>query len=284
MPENAINLDGTRSPIPIRYVPIDRISLDKFNVRTLEKDKDVEELAESILKYGLLQPIVVFQEADKFELVIGQRRLRAYKELRKNGHFQFKEILAVVLPTNIDEEKLKVLSLSENIHRVELNRADIVEVISFLYKKHNKSAKTVAKLLGKSVVYVYDHLKIQDAPEEIKRMLASRELNKEDVKRIMQVAPNDKNKMLELAKEMKGLTGPEKIRLVEIGKKKPEIKSKDLIEEAKKQRVEEKVIVPLSPELIGALDRAVKAFGLSREEIAKKALEDWLGNKGYLKG
>jgi ParB family chromosome partitioning protein len=268
----------------LRPVPIDKIRLDEWNVRTLDKEKGIEELAESILEHGLLQPIVVFQEGDKFNLIIGQRRLRAFKELRKKGYSQFKEIPAIILARRPTEENAKILSLSENIHRVELNRADIVEVISYLYKKNNKSAKKVAKILGKSVSYVYEHLKIQDAPEEIKQMLARGEIKKQDVKRVMEIAPSNKEKMIELAKEIKGLTAPEKVRLVEAGRQKPQAETKELLQDVKKPRMEEKVIVPLTPALIMALDKAVKDIGLSREEVAKKALEEWLGTKGYYHG
>jgi ParB/RepB/Spo0J family partition protein len=217
-------------------------------------------------------------------LIIGQRRLRAFKELSKRGYSQFRNIPTIILSKKPDEEHGKIYSLSENIHRVELNRADIVEVISFLYKKHNKSAKKVSKILGKSVSYVYDHLKIQDAPQEIKEMLSKREIKKEDVKRVMEIAPDNKDKMIKLAKEIKGLTGPEKVRLVEVARRKPQANPEELMQDAKKPHIEEKVIVPLTPALIMALDKAVKEIGLSREEIAKKALEDWLGNKGYYHG
>ncbi len=264
-------------------IRVDKINIGKWNVRTLDREKGIDELAGSILKYGLLQPIVVFQEGDRFNLIIGQRRLRAFKELKKRGYSEFKEIPVVILSKKPDEENSKILSLSENIHRVELNRADVVEVISYLYKKYEKSAKKVAEILGKSISYVYEHLKIQDAPEEIKRMLAKDELKKEDVKRVMEIAADNKNKMIKLAKKMKELTAPEKARLVETGKRKPQAKPEELIEEAKKPRIEEKVIVPLTPALMMALNRAVKEIGLSREEITKKALEDWLGSKGYYK-
>lgn len=273
--------DKNYRPIPVDKINIDNV--DKWNVRTLDKDKGIEELAESILKYGLLQPIVVFQEGDKFNLIIGQRRLRAFKELKKKDYTKFKDIPAVVFSKKPDEETSKILSLSENIHRVELNRADIVEIISYLYKKYDNSAKKVAKILGKSVPFVYEHLKIQDAPDEIKKMLSRREITKEDVKRIMEIAADDKAKMVSIAREMKKLTPPERKRLAEIGKIKPEVKVERLIEEAKKPRIEEKVIVPLPPALMKALDIAVKEIGLSKEEIAKKALEDWLSNKGYYK-
>ncbi|MEW6614025.1 MAG: ParB/RepB/Spo0J family partition protein [Thermodesulfobacteriota bacterium] len=272
MVEKGIN----NSNIPT--LPVNKINIGRWNVRTLDREKGVDELAESIEKYGLLQPIVVFQEGDRYNLIIGQRRVQAFKKLKK------KEIPAVILPEKPDEEHLKILSLSENIHRVELNRADIVEVISYLYEKYNKSAKKVAQILGKSAPYIYEHLKIQNAPEEVKQMLSRKEISKEDVKRVMEIAADDKATMIELAREMKKLTPYERKRLADVVKIKPNAKVKELIEEAKNPRIEEKIIIPLTPKLLKALDSAVKEIGLSREEIAKKALEDWLGNKGYYKG
>jgi len=271
-------------------LPIGKISTEKWNVRTLDKGKGIEELAESILKHDLLQPIVVLKENDKLELVIGQRRLLAFRELKKRGYSKFNNIPSRVLSGKPDEETLKILSLSENIQRTELNRVDIVEVISYLYNKHNKSAKTVAKILGKSVPYVYDHLKIQDAPQEVKQMLSKKELTKEDVKRVMEIAGDNKDTMISLAKEMKKLNPYERKRLAEIGKIEAkektqitEAKVKELVTKSKKPHIEERIVVPLTIELMKALDSAVKDIGLTREEIARKALEEWLGNKGYYK-
>jgi len=269
-------------PRNVPTLPVDKIAVGTWNVRTLDPEKRVEELAESILKYGLLQPIVVFQENDMFHLIVGQRRLRAFRSLEKKGYSKYKEIPAIIFPTKPDEEHLKILSLSENIHRVELNRADIVEVISYLYNKYGKSAKRVAKLLGISVPTIYDYLKIQDAPKEVMKILSRNgRVVKADVKRVMELAPGNEEQMIKLAKEFKKLTPPEKVRAVEIKRRKPEIKPKQAMQEAKKPFTEEKILVPLNPALIKALDTAVKAVGLSREEIATKALEDWLSNKGY---
>jgi ParB family chromosome partitioning protein len=256
-------------------IPIDKIDIGKWNVRTLDRDKKIEELKESISEYDLLQPVVVYEKQGRYKLIIGQRRLLAFKELKREN------IPAIIIKEQ-DEEKSKILSLSENIHRVELNRADIVEVISYLYRNHNKSAKKVANLLGIHVSTVYDYLKIQDAPEEVREILSKNgKIIKADVKRVMELVPDNKEEMIKLAKEFKKLTPPEKIRAVEIKRRKPETKPEDAIKEAKKPYTEEKVIVPLTPALMIALDKAVKEVGLSREEIAKKALEDWLGNKGY---
>ena len=270
-------------PATAPRLPVNKVKLGKWNVRTSDKEKGIEELGQSIQRYGLLQPIVVFREGDKFNLIIGQRRLRAFRELKKSGHAGYGSIPAVVLERKPDEETLKVLSLSENIQRVELNRADIADVISYLYTKHGKSAKKVAGIVGKSIPYVYDYLKIHDAPQEIRDMLSRREISKQDVKRVMEIMPGDEPEMVELARKMRELTGPEKARLVDAGRRGREKTSllADTLEG--KPRIEEKVIVPLTPDLIIALDSAVKQIGLTREEIAKKALRDWLGDKGYFR-
>ena len=182
------------------------------------------------------------------------------------------------------QEKLKIMSLSENIQRVELNRNDIVDVISFLFRKHDKSAKKVAKILGVTIPTVYSYLRIQDAPDEIKEMYGEKKIGKDDIRRLMEITP-DKAEMVRIAKAMvKGkLTRPQKERLPEVVKRIPQASAEQLIKEAKKPKVEEKIIVPLSPELREALDVAVKNVGLGREEIAKKALEEWLKEKGYYK-
>ena len=66
MLEKSIN----NSNIPT--LPVDKINIGEWNVRTLDREKGLDELAESILKYGLLQPIVVFQEGDRYNLIIVQ--------------------------------------------------------------------------------------------------------------------------------------------------------------------------------------------------------------------
>jgi ParB family chromosome partitioning protein len=264
-------------------IELNKVSVSNANVRTLNRTEGIDELAESIRKYGLLQPVVVYEGAPgTFDLVVGQRRFLAFKQLAKR-YDSYKQIPAMVIP-KADKEKLRIMSLSENIHRVQLNRGDIVEVISFLYVKYSKSAKKVARLLGVSVPTVYNYLKVKDAPDEIKRMYVDKQIGRDDVRRLMEMAP-DKTKMVQIAEEMikEKLTGPQKERLPEIHRRNPSISPRELIREAKTRTYKEKIIVPLSWELIQALDTAVKEVGLLREEIARKALEEWLSEKGYYK-
>jgi len=267
-------------------IPIDKIDMDKdvgkWNVRTLERDKKIEDLAESISKYGLLQPIVVFQEGDKYHLIIGQRRARVFKELYKKDPKKYEKITARVLPRKPDEEEAKILSLSENIHRVELNRQNIVETIEFLYERY-KSVEKVAKLLGIHPVTVSGYIPIVKAPSEIRQKYYNKQITKEDVRRLMLIAPDDKNKMIEIAKGMPKLTKDQKERLVDAGIRMPQAQPKKLLEEAQRPHMKGEVVVPLNPELSRALESAVKDINLSREEIARNALVEWLSEKGYYK-
>lgn len=264
-------------------IPVDEISISGWNVRTSDREKGVEELAENIREYGLLQPVMVFQEGGKYNLIIGQRRVRAFMILKKEAPTKFSRIPARIYPKKPSEEEAKILSLSENIHKVELNREDIVKAITYLYNKCDKSVKKVSRILGKPPGYIYGYLKIDIAPPEVKEMYYRKEISKQDVKRIMELVPKNSEDMITLAKDFAELTPPEKKRAVELKRLKPQSKASEIIKEAKRPHIEEKVIVPLSPPLLMALDNAAKAIGLSREEIARKALEDWLSDKGYYK-
>lgn len=264
-------------------IPVDEIRISEWNVRISDREKRVEELAENIREYGLLQPVIVFQEGGKYNLIIGQRRVRAFMILKKEDPSKFSRIPARIYPKKPNEEEAKILSLSENIHKVELNREDIVKAITYLYNKCDKSVKEVSRILGKQPGYIYDYLKIDIAPPEVKEMYYKKELSKQDVKRIMELAPKNSEDMITLAKDFAKLTPPEKKRAVELRRLKPQSKPREIIKEAKIPYIEEKVIVPLPPLLLTALDNAAKIIGLSREEIAKKALEDWLSDKGYYK-
>jgi ParB family transcriptional regulator, chromosome partitioning protein len=259
-----------------RVIPLKQIKISENNVRKLNPKEKLDELKESIGELGLLQPIVVVErEKDRFEVVVGQRRFSALKELKTEA------VPAIVLK-NPSPEKQQIISLSENLHRVELNRADVVDVIAYLYKKH-KNVKKVAKLLGVSTPLVYDYLRIQYAPDEIKEMLRAKKITKEDVKRVMLASGDDKKKMIKLAQEIGTLTTPEKMRLVDAGLKRPKADKDELLNEAKRPKIEEKVVVPLTPVLAKALDSASRAIELGKEEIAKMALEEWLSREGYYK-
>ena len=71
----------------VTEIPLDQIEVSKINVRKQHINKSIEELAERIKEYGLLQPVILRKISDdpKYELFIGQRRFLAHKYLRDRG-------------------------------------------------------------------------------------------------------------------------------------------------------------------------------------------------------
>jgi len=262
----------------IHEIPLEDITISNLNVRTTDKEARVDELAESIRKYGLLQPIILKGEFGKppYELIVGLRRYRAHKKLKKNS-------IRAVFYEQANELELKMLSLSENIQRVRLNYSDMAEAITALYKEFGNNARKVARELGVSPSTIYEYVKIDaQATPKAKELLKKKQVSKKDVKRVIMASQGDPKEINKLLIDFGKLTKYEKDRAVDYGKKEKATAAK-IIEEAKKPRFERTVILNLDEDTDNALNRAGEKLFMDREEIAELALEKWLKENGFLK-
>lgn len=143
----------------------------------------VIELAASIKSEGLLQPIVVRQSGDNFELIAGERRWRAHQKLGK------KTILARVLEmTDISSASL---SLIENLQREGLNPVEEALGFSSLINDFNLTQAKVADRVGKSRVYVTNLLRLLKLHEKLRRSLAEGKLSTGHAKVLLAVEDQD---------------------------------------------------------------------------------------------
>ena len=139
-----------------------KISLDQIketgNVRTSYNDEKIQELADSIFKYGLINPISVkpLPEDENgiklYELVAGHRRLRAFRYLCSIGQ-DYSQITASV----IVKGSKNVLQLIENVQREDLEPVDVETAIKALVTA-GMSQKEIAEELSKSLSWVHDRL------------------------------------------------------------------------------------------------------------------------------
>ena len=139
-----------------------KISLDQIietgNVRTSYNDEKIQELADSIFKYGLINPISVKPLPEdengikQYELVAGHRRLRAFRYLCSVGQ-DYSQITASV----IVKGSKNVLQLIENVQREELEPVDVETAIKALVTA-GMSQKEIAEELSKSLSWVHDRL------------------------------------------------------------------------------------------------------------------------------
>ena len=139
-----------------------KISLDQIketgNVRTSYNDEKIQELADSIFKYGLINPISVKPLPEdengikQYELVAGHRRLRAFRYLCSVGQ-DYSQITASV----IVKGSKNVLQLIENVQREDLESVDVETAIKALVTA-GMSQKEIAEELSKSLSWVHDRL------------------------------------------------------------------------------------------------------------------------------
>jgi ParB/RepB/Spo0J family partition protein len=262
----------------VYLIPLKDINLSEFNVRRRGRNIEIKELAESIKKYGLLQPVTLRGSYGNppYELIVGQRRLLAHQMLKE-------DTIRAVFCGDIDDLTAKILSLTENLHRVELNHADKAEAITELYLRYDKDERRVAQELNLPLRTVRDYIKIEEqATAKAKELLRQGEVRKADVKRVIDAAQGDSEKADRLLSEMSSLTKYEKSRAVTYGRSHPEASAKEIIEEAKKPRIESTVILSLPTELDYALNKASRQLSMDRASIAVRALSEWLRDNGYL--
>ena len=153
----------------LKEINISEIELNPYQPRLEFNEDSIKELAESIKKYGLMQPIVVIKDDDKFILVSGERRLRAFKFLEREV------IPAIVVDYSLND--LREYALIENIQREDLNPIEIAVSLKGLIEEHNYSHEELAHIIKKSRSYVSNMLRLLNLPDFVIEKLKSKRLS-----------------------------------------------------------------------------------------------------------
>ncbi|CAG7594611.1 MAG: ParB/RepB/Spo0J family partition protein [Candidatus Midichloria sp.] len=131
---------------------------------------NIEELAESVSKHGILQPILVRRgPGDKFQIIAGERRWRAAKLAN------FVTIPAIIKDN--DEKTLFEISIIENIQREDLKPLEEAEAYSRLIENFGYTQENLSSRLGKSRVHVTNMLRLLKLPREIKKMIEEEKIS-----------------------------------------------------------------------------------------------------------
>lgn len=154
--------EGTASGL--LEVPVNAVEPNPRQPRTMFDDATLDALALSIQEVGILQPIVVRRTTSGFELIAGERRLRAAK---KAG---LATIPAVVRESD-DAESLRE-ALIENIHREDLNPIELAEAFRELLEELGLKQETLAERLGVSRSHIANTIRLLQLPSEVQQQLA----------------------------------------------------------------------------------------------------------------
>lgn len=147
----------------LREIELNSITPNPYQPRTVWNPDELEDLAQSIKANGLIQPIIVRQSGDVYELIAGERRYRAAKLA------SLTTIPALVRKAT-DEQMLE-LSLVENIHRSNLNPIERAKAYQKYITTFSLTQAEAAERLGENRSVVTNYLRLLDLPEEIQNML-----------------------------------------------------------------------------------------------------------------
>jgi len=147
-----------------RLIPIEDIVPNPNQPRKRFSENEIYELAESIKRYGVLQPILVREKDGKYEIVAGERRWRAAKIAGLT------RIPAIV--KDFSDEEVLLISLVENLQREDLNPVERARAIKILKEELNLTDEEIAKYIGKSRSAITNILRILNLPLEVLDMLA----------------------------------------------------------------------------------------------------------------
>lgn len=147
---------------------VDRVKRNPMQPRRQFDDDSLSSLAQSIRDRGTLQPILVRPAAEGYELVAGERRLRA---ARLAG---LAEIPAIV--RSVDDEDLLELALVENIQRADLNPIERARAYRVLQDRHNLSHEQIAQRMGEDRATVSNYIRLLGLGEDALEKVASGEL------------------------------------------------------------------------------------------------------------
>lgn len=136
--------------------------------KVFEQDK-LNELTESIRKYGVIQPIIVRKDGDIYTIIAGERRWRACKNAN------IKSIPCIV--RDIENKNASEIALIENIQREDLNPIDEANAYEFIMDRYGITQEEVSSIVGKSRVYVTNIMRLSNLAEYVKNKIVTNEIS-----------------------------------------------------------------------------------------------------------
>jgi len=250
-------------------IPLDAISIGDWNVRHRDITAGLDDLVASLNKYGQLQPIMVIAKDGRFEIVIGQRRYLAAKQLK------WPTISATVLPPGTSKREARVLSFIENSQRVELTPADKEETCKFLLQELG-SVSAVAKELGFSEVTVRKWLRYSTVPDRLKEMVGGGKITKDQAIRLSQHL--DETKAVQIAErigEIKPSKG-ERERILQAVEEAPTSSVSAIFSRAEEMKDQKDIHFILVSREKQLMEMAEQRFDREANDLAHEATVEWL--------
>ena len=261
--DNMVTNEKTNAATTLRIADIEPRSDQPRKSFGLES---LEQLADSIGQFGVLQPIIVRENRllqDSYEIIAGERRWRAAKMAGLN------EIPAIILDG--DELKTAQIAVIENVQREDLNAVEEAFAYKMLIDRFDLTQDEVAKQVGKSRPAVTNALRLLDLPEEVLELLKSGDLSAGHARALLGL--KDEEKMPSLAQSIveKDLSVREVERTIRLMNYQAE-KGEEEIDEGLTQR--KAYMKDLEHRAVTVLGRRVKILKTNKKKVIELAYSD----------
>lgn len=161
-------------------LPLKKIKPNKDQPRKRFDEAELAELSDSIKQNGILQPLLVREKGDNYEIVAGERRFQAAKLAKL-------EEVPVVIKAISDEEVFK-LALIENLQRSDLSPIEEAQGYKQLIKQENLTQDDLAKVLSKSRSAITNTLRLLDLPTEVQTLMVEGRISAGHARAILSVS------------------------------------------------------------------------------------------------
>lgn len=175
----------------IVQIKLKEIIPNQFQPRTVFEEDKIEELAQTLRTHGMIQPIVVRKlEENKYELIAGERRLRAAETL------EWESIPSII--RSLSDTETASIALVENIQREQLTVIEEAHAYKQLIKLHSLTQEALAQRLGKSQSTIANRLRLLNLPEVVQEALLNKQILERHARALMKLKnENDQRRFLQ---------------------------------------------------------------------------------------
>lgn len=176
-----------------RQIPLDQIAPNPMQPRHEFDEESLKQLAQSLKENGVIQPLVVRANGQKFTIIVGERRFRAARLAGMNE-------IPVILHDDVDDTRMLELALVENLQREDLNPIETAEAYRKLIDECSLTQNQLADKIGKSRSAITNTLRLNGLPDEIKKMLRDGRLTEGHARTLLTY--DNKADMLQMAQQI----------------------------------------------------------------------------------
>ena len=198
--------DSAQTNRNIAEVEVSRIRRNPYQPRQTFDQEKIEELAQSVAEKGFLQPIIVRQVEDGYELIAGERRFRAARHLKMDK--------IPVIVTEAGDSEILEMALIENIQRDDLNPMDCAQAFKQLSDEFNLTQEQIAQRVGKERATVANYVRLNALSDKIQGFIRQGKLSFGHAKALLGVKDENTMQILAALVVKEGLSVRECERLV----------------------------------------------------------------------